>query len=39
VYDAADQLINNGRVYIFSYPAACGSNCSGPFTETTYTIE
>jgi expansin (peptidoglycan-binding protein) len=39
VYDVTDQLINNGRVYVFSIPPACGSSCNGPFTETTYTVE
>ncbi len=39
VYDVTDQLINNGRVYVFSIPTECGSSCSGPFTEATYTVE
>jgi hypothetical protein len=39
VYDVTDQLINNGRVYVFSFPSACGSNCSGPWTDVTYTVE
>jgi hypothetical protein len=39
VYDVTDQLINNGRVYVFTIPPACGSSCNGPFTETTYTVE
>jgi hypothetical protein len=39
VYDVTDQLINSGRVYVFSIPPACGSSCNGPFTETTYTTE
>jgi hypothetical protein len=39
VYDVNDQLINNGRVYVFTFPPECGSSCNGPFTETTYTTE
>jgi hypothetical protein len=39
VYDASDQLINNGRIYNFSFPASCGTNCSPTFTEVTYTVE
>lgn len=32
-----DQLINGGRVYSFSLPAACGSTCAQPYTAATYT--
>jgi len=32
-----DQLINGGRVYSFTLPAACGSTCGQPYTATTYT--
>jgi len=39
VYDASDQLINNGRIYNFSFPASCGTNCSPTFTEVAYTVE
>jgi len=39
VYDAADQLINNARIYNFKYPASCGTNCPAAFNEVTYTIE
>jgi hypothetical protein len=39
VYDVNDQLINNGRIYKFSYPSSCGSACTGPFTEVSYTTE
>jgi hypothetical protein len=39
VYDVNNQLINNGRVYNFSLPASCGSRCSLPFTEVTYTTQ
>jgi hypothetical protein len=39
VYDAADQLINNGRIYNFTYPASCNGNCPNSFNEVTYTIE
>jgi hypothetical protein len=36
-YDASDQLINNGRIYNFSYPTSCGSSCSAPYLEIPYT--
>ena len=39
VYDVNDQLINNGRIYKFSYPASCGSLCVPSFTEVTYTVQ
>jgi len=39
VYDVNDTLINNGRVYAFSFPTSCGTCCSDAFTEVTYTIE
>lgn len=35
IYDVNDQLINNGRVYSFSFP--CSGACSPAFTEITYT--
>ena len=37
VRDVTDALINGGRVYSFSLPAACGSQCSAPRTLATYT--
>ncbi|MBO0869520.1 MAG: cellulose binding domain-containing protein [Micromonosporaceae bacterium] len=37
VRDASDQLINNGRVYNFTLPAGCASQCSAPYTQTSYT--
>ncbi len=37
VYDVNDQLINNGRIYYFSFPASCGTNCGPAYTPTTYT--
>jgi hypothetical protein len=37
VYDVNDQLINGGRIYSFSLPASCGTQCSGNFNEVTYT--
>jgi hypothetical protein len=37
VHDSSDQLLNNGRVYTFSLPSACGSQCSAAYTQTTYT--
>jgi len=39
LYDADDRLINNGRVYNFSFPGSCGSNCPDPFNEVSYTVE
>ena len=37
IHDVNDQLINNGRIYNFAFPTACGSSCSGPYTPITYT--
>jgi len=37
VRDVNDQLINGGRVYSFSLPSACGTQCSPAYTATTYT--
>jgi hypothetical protein len=37
VRDAADALINNGRIYSFTLPASCGSSCPTPYTRVTYT--
>ena len=37
VRDVTDQLINGGRVYSFSLPAACSSTCSQAYTPTDYT--
>jgi hypothetical protein len=37
VLDASDALINNGRVYTFSLPASCGSQCSAAYTQVSYT--
>ncbi|MBN1699886.1 MAG: dockerin type I repeat-containing protein [Spirochaetales bacterium] len=39
VYDVNDRLINDGRIYNFSFPESCGSNCSSVFTEVSYTTE
>jgi hypothetical protein len=39
IYDVNDQLINSGRIYNFSFPTACGSSCSGPYTPDTYTVQ
>lgn len=39
VYDVNDQLINDGRIYNFSFPESCGTNCSPAFTEVSYTVE
>ncbi|MBN1172967.1 MAG: cellulose binding domain-containing protein [Micromonosporaceae bacterium] len=37
VRDVDDELINDGRVYSFTFPESCAGNCNGPYTETTYT--
>jgi len=37
VRDVNDQLINGGRVYSFSLPSSCGSNCSAAYTQVPYT--
>jgi hypothetical protein len=39
VTDASDQLINNGRIYLFSFPQSCGQQCSPPYTPITYTVQ
>jgi Cellulose binding domain len=37
VRDVNDQLINGGRVYSFSLPSSCGSNCGPAYTQVSYT--
>jgi expansin (peptidoglycan-binding protein) len=37
VYDASNQLINNGRIYHFTYPTSCGTSCSAFYLPITYT--
>src|SRR4051794_10776041 len=37
VRDVTGALINNGRVYTFSLPSSCGSNCSAAYTQVPYT--
>ena len=37
VRDAADQLINGGRVYHFTIPSSCGSSCGPAYTQVSYT--
>ncbi len=39
VYDVSDQLINAGRIYTFSFPSSCGTQCSGTFNPVTYTVQ
>lgn len=39
VIDAAGTRINDGRIYAFSLPDACATQCSNPFTEADYTTE
>ncbi len=36
IYDADDQLLNQGRQYVFSLPTACGGNCTPAATATSY---
>ena len=37
VVDAADTLLNAGRIYSFSLPASCGSSCGQAYTAAGYT--
>lgn len=37
VRDAADALVNGGRVYAFSLPSSCSSQCSAAYTQVPYT--
>jgi hypothetical protein len=37
VVDVTGTLINNGRIYSFSYPASCGTSCTPALTPVTYT--
>ncbi|GAA5188257.1 cellulose binding domain-containing protein [Rugosimonospora acidiphila] len=37
VRDSSDTLVNNGRVYTFSLPSSCSSQCSAPYSQATYT--
>jgi hypothetical protein len=37
IRDAADQLLNDGRVYNFGFPASCVGNCNGAYTKVDYT--
>jgi hypothetical protein len=37
VRDAADTLINSGRVYNFTLPASCSGQCGTPYTQISYT--
>jgi hypothetical protein len=39
VRDAADALVNNGRVYSFALPASCASQCGPAYTRVTYTTD
>jgi uncharacterized membrane protein len=38
VYDITNTLINNGRIYSFTYPASCGALCVPAFSPVTYTV-
>ena len=37
VTDASGNLINGGRIYSFSMPASCGTQCSAAYTGVSYT--
>ncbi|MBT8227870.1 MAG: cellulose-binding protein [Dactylosporangium sp.] len=37
IRDVNDELINDGRVYSFTFPDSCGTSCNGAYTETEYT--
>jgi hypothetical protein len=37
VVDASGSLVNGGRVYSFSMPSSCGTQCSAAYTAATYT--
>lgn len=37
VTDSSDQPLNAGRIYSFSLPASCGTQCSAAYTQVTYT--
>ncbi|HKT00303.1 MAG TPA: cellulose binding domain-containing protein [Rugosimonospora sp.] len=37
VRDSNDALINGGRVYSFTLPASCGTNCGPAYTQVSYT--
>lgn len=39
VRDVNDELINDGRQYIFNRPESCGQQCSEAVVETTYTTQ
>jgi hypothetical protein len=39
VYDVNDQLVNGGRVYNFSFPTSCGTQCVPTFNEVVYTVQ
>jgi Cellulose binding domain len=37
VHDVTGQLINGGRIYSFSFPVSCGTQCTPAFSPITYT--
>jgi hypothetical protein len=37
VLDVTNTLINNGRIYSFTYPTSCGSSCTPALTPITFT--
>jgi hypothetical protein len=36
LYDSAQQLIHQGRIYQFDFPKSCGEKCSAVHTEVSY---
>jgi hypothetical protein len=39
VYDVTGQLINGGRIYNFSFPASCGTQCGATYTQVPFTTQ
>ena len=39
IYDSAEKLINNGRIYSFNFPAECGTLCNASYTPVSYATE
>jgi hypothetical protein len=39
VRDSSDTLINNGRVYSFTLPASCSSQCGAAYTQVSYATD
>jgi hypothetical protein len=37
IRDVNDELLNDGRVYNFTFPDSCEGSCNGAYTQATYT--